>query len=332
LGLAMATKIITGEEQLIYYHHMIAIMIMAAVFLRFLNQPVFPYLDVTILGIGIFLVCGRFGCVMVGCCHGRPHRWGVCYRQEHADAGFSHYLVGVRLFPIQVFEALLVLCTVLFGTILVIHRQPPGTALACYVIIYGLGRFCLEFMRGDPGRSYLWGFSEAQWTSLVLMGMVVWAELAGPLTLHLWHAAATAGLVFIMITLAVSRRFLSRSKYQLLHPHHIKEVAEIIELVSNSADGKQAMNTQKLRQSVPQVINIGCTSLGVNISTERIASKTGYIEHYALSSQKGTMTEEAATVLTSLIVQLKHLSGSKELIRSNRGVFHLLVHPLTASS
>lgn len=59
LALAMATKIITGEEQLIYYHHEIAIMIMTAIFLKIINQPLLPYLDVTILGIGIFLACGR---------------------------------------------------------------------------------------------------------------------------------------------------------------------------------------------------------------------------------------------------------------------------------
>jgi hypothetical protein len=38
LALAMATKIITGEEQLIYYHHEIAIMMMTAIFLKIINQ------------------------------------------------------------------------------------------------------------------------------------------------------------------------------------------------------------------------------------------------------------------------------------------------------
>src|SRR5258705_1231483 len=94
-GLVMATKIITGEEQIIYYHHEIAVMVVAALSLWLLGQPLLPYLDLTILGIGMFLACGRVGCLMVGCCHGRPHSWGVCYRQEHAAAGFTSYYVGV---------------------------------------------------------------------------------------------------------------------------------------------------------------------------------------------------------------------------------------------
>jgi hypothetical protein len=71
-GLVIATKIITGEERVINYHHQIGVMVVAAVLLRLLGQPVLPYLDVTILGIGMFLVCGRIGCLMAGCCHGRP--------------------------------------------------------------------------------------------------------------------------------------------------------------------------------------------------------------------------------------------------------------------
>src|SRR5262245_6870292 len=37
-GLVMATKIITGEEKIIYYHHEIAVMVVAALFLWLLNQ------------------------------------------------------------------------------------------------------------------------------------------------------------------------------------------------------------------------------------------------------------------------------------------------------
>src|ERR1051325_1036178 len=68
LALTMLTKIITGHEEIIYYHHEIAVIIVAAALLRLFHWPVLPYLDVTILGVGIFLVFGRVGCLMVGCC------------------------------------------------------------------------------------------------------------------------------------------------------------------------------------------------------------------------------------------------------------------------
>jgi hypothetical protein len=123
-GLALATKIVTGEESLIYYHHEIAVMSVVTVVLWLLGQPILAYLDVTLLGIGAFLVCGRIGCLMVGCCHGRPHRWGVCYRAQHATAGFPAYYVGIRLFPIQAVESLWVFFVVCTGTLLVLSGQP----------------------------------------------------------------------------------------------------------------------------------------------------------------------------------------------------------------
>ena len=88
LVLTMVTKIITGEEALVYYHHEIAVLTVAAALLWLTRQPILAYLDATLLGVGMFLACGRVGCLMVGCCHGRPHRWGVRYRGDHVVAGF----------------------------------------------------------------------------------------------------------------------------------------------------------------------------------------------------------------------------------------------------
>src|SRR5207302_11504495 len=68
---AIITKMIIGEEDLVYYHHEIAVLSMAALFLWIIRQPILPYLVATLLGVGIFLACGRVGCLMVGCCHGR---------------------------------------------------------------------------------------------------------------------------------------------------------------------------------------------------------------------------------------------------------------------
>src|SRR5262249_23461381 len=42
LGLVMATKIITGEERIIYYHHEIAVMLAAAALLWLASQPMLP--------------------------------------------------------------------------------------------------------------------------------------------------------------------------------------------------------------------------------------------------------------------------------------------------
>jgi hypothetical protein len=329
LGLVMGTKIITGEERIIYYHHEIAVMAVAAFLLWLLRQPILPYLDLTILGVGAFLVCGRLGCFMVGCCHGRPHRWGVRYRKEHADAGFTPYFVGVRLFPVQAMESLWVFCIVTIGVTFVLNGHPAGAALAWYVVAYDLGRFCFEFLRGDPDRSYQWGFSQPQWISLLLMCGVVLAETAGVLPLHLWHVVATVCLALAMAAVSIARHFSLTAKHLLLHPRHVREVAKAISMISSpAAETKAAGQWTVMPQKNSVPVHIGCTSLGVQISGGKVGGAAGETYHYTLSCRDGGMTEETARILAGLILQLRRAPGAGALVKGNRDVFHLLIQPM----
>jgi hypothetical protein len=331
LGLAMLTKIIGGEEQLISYHHEITIMVIGAILLWLLTQPILPYLDVTLLGVGLFRACGRVGCLLVGCCYGRPCRWGVRYRPEHAAAGFAPYYVGVRLFPIQAVEALWSLGIVFVGSVFVLADHAPGTALAWSVVTYGLGRFAFEFVRGDPVRPYLWGFSQAQWISLLLLSLVVWAEYADLLPFSPWHIGAVTWMVLTMLAVASRRHLQNTALHALLHPRHVKEVAEALTSCPPLVTEGVSVPRQAAPARQPSVladIQIRCTSLGVRISASQIISAAGCIEHYALSARTGEMTEETAKVLARLIVQLKHATSPSKFLKGDRGVFHVLIHPL----
>jgi hypothetical protein len=193
-----------------------------------------------------------------------------------------------------------VLVVVAVGCAMVLRGDPPGAALAWYVIAYDIGRFSFEFLRGDPARAYLRGFSEGQWTSVVLMVLVTGAELAGWLPLEIWHVAATAGMALAMPAIALFRY----EKHRLLQPRHVREIAEI--LASLSAAGP--------------VAQIGSTSLGIRISL----GVAGSTRHYALSSGRGMLREENARALAELIRQLRHPESPSRLV-NRKGVFHLLV-------
>jgi hypothetical protein len=310
LAQAMLTKIVTGSEDLVYYRHEVAVLCMAALFLWIVHQPVLPYIDATQLGIGIFLACGRVGCLMVGCCHGCPHRWGVCYRDEHARAGFAPYLVGVRLFPSQALESLWVLCIVVVGSLLVLTGHKPGTALAWYVVTYDIGRFYSEFMRGDVERPYALGFSEAQWVSVLLLCIVVCAEVAGLLPFQWWHALAAFAVICTMVVVSLRRRFQHISMYRLLHPYHVKEIAGALERVS---------------REIAAGIQVERTSLGIQLSYSYIKSETGEFYHYTLSHSSEDIVEDAARMIAKLIMQLRHHARQNRLVRSRPGIFHLLI-------
>jgi len=318
-ALLALTRLITGGDRLVFYHDLIAVMGVAAIVLWLMGQPILPYLDVAILGLGILLAWGRLGCLMVGCCHGRPYAWGVCYSEGHTSLGFTPYFVGVRLFPIQAVESLWVAGLVLAGGISMWHRYQLGETLTWFSIAYAIGRFCFEFMRGDAVRPYLGGFSEAQWSSLILTCVIALGELSGIVQFQLLHIAATAGLIVVMLAVAVARQFRKTARHLLLHPRHVDEVARAVEWLADPA------TTTISAKRAP--IKIGTTSLGIQISASTIKQGESSIYHYSLSSQTGTISEEAVRAIARLILQLKHPSGATELTKGNRGVFHVLIYP-----
>jgi hypothetical protein len=309
LALVFATKFATGEERIIYYHHEIAAILVAGVVARLFHVPALPYLEVTILGIGVFLACGRIGCLMVGCCHGRPFAWGICYREEHAREGFAPHLVSVRLFPVQALESLWVLLVVMVGAVFVLQGRPTGSALAWYTITYGAARFCFEFARGGSDRPYTWGFSQAQWLSLWLMLALIAAEIQGLIAFTAWHAAVVACVILVGLSVTLHRKLDRAQKFELLHPHHVSEIAKALRAGRPGAKG----------------VAVASTSRGLRISTGEILTRERAVRQYTFSRSGGGMDRETADVLARLVMQLRHTIGSSEVLAGSQGVFHLLV-------
>ena len=87
---------------------------------------------------------GRLGCFSAGCCHGQPTS-GFLGVHFHPESLAYEKFGGTSLHATQLYEAgfLFVL-----GWIL-INKFPPALRFTHYLIAYGIGRFLLEFIRGD---------------------------------------------------------------------------------------------------------------------------------------------------------------------------------------
>ena len=316
LGVVLSNKVLFNLERLVYYNFQIAVVATTALLLWGLKQPLLTYLDITVLGIGMCLACTRIGCLMAGCCHGRPAPCGACYGQHHAIAGFTPYYVNVRLFPIQAVESLWVFGIVSIGSLLLFHNPAPGTVVAWYVVAYGGGRFGFEFIRGDAARRYYAGFSEAQWTSLVLIALAIWAEAWNILPSHRWHGIVLGGILLSAISVSINRRLDPSDRYHLLHPNHVQEVAAALELTTKLTPKGSSLSHGRIR----------CTSLGIEISASTINTEAGLVRYFTLSGQPALVTKATAATLAQLILQL-HPPATGELIEKHQGMFHLLMHP-----
>ena len=118
--------------------------------------------DILVPSVLLFHAFGRVGCFCAGCCYGKEAAWGVVF--EHSLGAPN----GVPLIPVQLFEAgfnLLVLAAML---IIRPERKRPGSLLPLYLIAYAIGRFVLEFFRGDENRG-VFLLSTSQWISLAIL-------------------------------------------------------------------------------------------------------------------------------------------------------------------
>ena len=95
---------------------------------------------------------GRIGCLMGGCCYGKP-----------TDSPIGIYMVnlGYKVVPVQLFEAifLFALATVL----IILLFKGKKHIMELYMLSYGVFRFIIEFFRDDERGTLLTGvFSPSQ--------------------------------------------------------------------------------------------------------------------------------------------------------------------------
>lgn len=326
LGSAMLSKILTGVEQIVYYRIQITIVAVAALLLRLIGAPVGAYLDLLILGIGAFTAAGRIGCLMVGCCHGTPSRNGICYHDRHAREGFPSALVAVPLIPVQLMESLWVALVVAVGiAMLLAGSGATGSVVAWYTIAYGVGRYFLEFRRGDPERPYLLGISEAQWTSLATIGVVIAAEQTGLLAPIAWHALLF-GLLLLLTAGVIAGRATSDADFRFRQPRHIIELARAIRAIDAEALLVEA-GGERRSGGIPA----RTTSEGMTISTSITSDPWRRTYHYAFSSVGGAIAPRDARELARLIQLLSGHPGYVEVIEGRGGIHHLLIQSARAT-
>jgi prolipoprotein diacylglyceryltransferase len=309
-ALAIGAKVITGEETIVYYHHEIAILIMCAIVLGVMHEPVLAYLDITILGVATFLAFGRIGCFSVGCCHGKPARKGVCYGHDHVAAGFTFYYEDIPLFPIQLVESVFVFVVILAGTVLMLRHSTPGTVLILYTAVYGTFRFAVEFFRGDAERPYLKGLSEAQWTTLLLIAVSLVFSFTGLVPFYVWHIGFSL-LLFIAGIIVVAR---SSPERDMINPVHIRQIAAAL----NSNDDHTS-------PASPTKVNLFQTGLGLEFSKGQVVEGDSLIKHYTVSCPAPSLlNEESVKKIAIVIQQLQKHQSAFEIRKKQNAIFHIL--------
>jgi phosphatidylglycerol:prolipoprotein diacylglycerol transferase len=139
-------------------------------YMRKHRLPVWPTADAIGPGIALGHVIGRFGCLLAGCCYGKPTSlpWGITFTDAFAASNVGTPL-HVALHPTQMYEAgtEFVILMFLLATEK-LWRRHAGWIFWVYILLYGISRFVVELFRGDP-RGMTMGFSTSQIISMVIV-------------------------------------------------------------------------------------------------------------------------------------------------------------------
>lgn len=128
----------------------------------------FEYLDFLVPFIAMVQGFGRLGCFMAGCCYGAPTDsfLGVTFPVNSLAPS------GIKLWPTQLFSAggdfLICAALIVFSK----YNKKNGNVCILYAILYGIGRFAVEFLRNDA-RGNVGIFSTSQFISLFVVGAAI---------------------------------------------------------------------------------------------------------------------------------------------------------------
>jgi len=152
---------------------LIAALLMAVWYIRRNKMPALRTVDGFAPGLAFGHVLGRFGCFAAGCCYGKEtHSFlGVTFTNPLAEL-WSGTPLRKPLYPTQLIEAVAEFANFLFLMWLLKRKRFDGQVWATFMILYGIERYLIEFMRGDPGRGEVFGGAMSG-TQLISIGLVV---------------------------------------------------------------------------------------------------------------------------------------------------------------
>ena len=131
---------------LVFYGGLILGVLISLWYLKRNQMPMWKTADLLAPSIALGQLIGRWGCFFAGCCYGKKTdvAWGITFTDPRSLAPLE-----ISLHPTQVYLSLNAVFIFIFLMWLSKRKVFDGQILWSYGILYSIGRFLIEYFRGD---------------------------------------------------------------------------------------------------------------------------------------------------------------------------------------
>jgi hypothetical protein len=290
---------LTGTEETVLIEHLLAALGVAWCAARVAGVEPVRYLDLVAVSMSVFLVFGRVGCLVAGCCFGIPADLGVRYPRE---CGHDQ---PVRRWPLPLLEAALWAFLAATGAAFTIGGQRPGLALATTLAGYGAARLLIEPLRGDrrPGWRALLR-RQALATATFALGVVAYE--GGPPSPRMALLDGAGALVLVGLVVA-RRRWLA-----------LERPLDLGALGAALAERGRQLAAGRLGA---EVTLIRCGPVTAAVSVAGGDEATGALLTVSLSSHAPLVRAEAVVLLEALVRAIGRPWDEARCLETSGGVY-----------
>ncbi len=152
------------SDGFVVYGGLIAGILAGYVYCRKYRLNFFELFDLVIPSVALAQGFGRIGCFLAGCCYGHETDGPLAIVFHQSEFAPN----GVRLVPTQLISSGLDFLNFFVLIVLSKRKKFHGQIAGLYIVFYSIGRFILEFFRGDLIRGTIGGISTSQFISILL--------------------------------------------------------------------------------------------------------------------------------------------------------------------
>ncbi|MBQ7839548.1 MAG: prolipoprotein diacylglyceryl transferase [Lachnospiraceae bacterium] len=165
------------KDGFVVYGSIIGGILGAYIYCRKSKLAFWKIFDLVVPALALAQCIGRIGCLLAGCCYGMEVSADNPIAIVFHDSSYAPN--NIPLLPTQIISSILDFAH--FGILMLLSKKlkTDGQLAGCYLIFYSIGRFILEFFRGDLIRGNVGTLTTSQFISIFicLAGVIIFFML-----------------------------------------------------------------------------------------------------------------------------------------------------------